>query len=50
MRAMLHWGTLFHPTDFMFALCMILVFHGSRSLPDVAEAAARLQAKRETAR
>ena len=50
IMAMLHWGTLFHPTDFVFALCMILVFHGSRSLPDVAEAAARLQAKRETAR
>lgn len=46
MMAMLHWGTMFHPTDFMFGLFLMLLFHGSSALPDVAAARRRALAMR----
>jgi hypothetical protein len=32
MLAMLHWGTMFHPTDAMFGVIMMLLLHGSSAL------------------
>lgn len=34
LMAMLHWGTMFHPTDFLFGLFLLSLFHGSRALPE----------------
>jgi hypothetical protein len=45
IMAMLHWGTMFHPSDFMFGLCLLLVFHGSQALPEVTAAAAMRRAQ-----
>lgn len=33
--ALAHWGTMFHPTDAMFGLFMMLAMHGSLSFPEV---------------
>jgi hypothetical protein len=37
IMAMLHWGTMFHPSDFIFGLCLLLLFHGSQALPELRE-------------
>lgn len=39
--AMLHWGTMFHPTDAMFGLLVMILLHGSLALPEVRERISR---------